>query len=228
MGDLLRYLWAVSLIVWGGWTARAEQPRSVDSLMLAYGMVEVRSLAPEIVVELKYATTDNFVGEVLYTTLRKAYLERGFATRVAKAQQLLSKEKPGYRLIIYDAARPLSVQRRMYSRVAGTPKQIYVAPASRGGRHNYGVAVDLSIVDATGKPLDMGTSFDFFGEEAHLGREAYWVKQGRMAPEVIGNRALLKRIMRSAGMRPYDKEWWHYQELIPMSAVRARYRILDF
>lgn len=228
MSELLRCLLAISLASLSLLSARAEEYRSVDSLMHAYGMVDVQTLAPEIEVDLKYATKDNFTGEVLYTTLRRAYLERGFAARVAKAQRLLSREKPGYRFIIYDAARPLSVQRSMYDKVAGTPLKIYVAPASRGGRHNYGVAVDLSILDAAGKPLDMGTPFDFFGEQAHIGDEERWVRAGKMAREVIANRALLRRIMRSAGMRPYDKEWWHYQELIPMSLVRSRYRILDF
>lgn len=116
----------------------------------------------------------------------------------------------------------------MYQAVAGTPKKIYVAAPERGGRHNYGVAVDLTIVDAAGKPLDMGSPFDHFGEEAHLGDEGALVKKGVFAPEVPTNRALMKRLLGAEGLRPYDKEWWHYQERMSMPEVRKHYRLLDF
>ena len=116
----------------------------------------------------------------------------------------------------------------MYEQVAGTPKRIYVAHPRRGGRHNYGVAVDLTIIDEKGKALDMGSSFDHFGDRAHLGNERALVRSGLYAPEVPQNRALLKRILGQVGLRPYNKEWWHYQERMPMPEVRRRYRLLDF
>ena len=200
----------------------------LDSLMRAYGMVEVTSLAPHIRVQLKYATRDNFIGANMYGTLRKAYLHPNLARALARAQKTLEREKPGYAFLIYDAARPQSVQCRMYQAVAGTPKKIYVAAPERGGRHNFGVAVDLTIVDANGKPLDMGSPFDHFGEEAHLGDEGARVKQGIFSPEVPTNRALMQRILGAEGLRPYDKEWCHYQERMSMSEVRQRYRLLDF
>ena len=164
----------------------------------------------------------------MYGTLRKAYLHPNLAHALARAQKALEREKPGYAFLIYDAARPQSVQRRMYQAVAGTPKKIYIAAPERGGRHNFGVAIDLTIVDATGKPLDMGSPFDHFGEEAHLGDEGARVKQGIFSPEVPTNRALMQRILGAEGLRPYDKEWWHYQERMSMSEVRQRYRLLDF
>ncbi len=204
------------------------QAQDVDKLMHEHGLVDIRSLDKRIRVELKYSTNDNFIGEDMYGALNTCYLEKGFAHRVAKAQAELSKLHPGYALLIYDGARPMSVQRRMYARVDGTPQRIYVAPATRGGRHNYGVAVDLTIVDDKGKPLDMGTPFDHFGPEAHLGQEDSYIKSGRFAPEVKTNRQLLQRVMRTAGMRAYDKEWWHFQELITMTEVRKRYKRLDF
>ena len=209
-------------------TTTSLSARNLDSLMHAYGLVEVTSLAPRIRVELKYATRDNFIGANMYGSLRKAYLHPNLAHALARAQQALEREKPGYAFLIYDAARPQSVQRRMYQAVAGTPKKIYVAAPERGGRHNYGVAVDLTIVDAAGKPLDMGSPFDHFGEEAHLGDEGALVKKGVFAPEVPTNRALMKRLLGAEGLRPYDKEWWHYQERMSMPEVRKRYRLLDF
>lgn len=206
-------------------TASAQR---FDSLMRANGMVDIQQVAPDIRVDLKYATKDNFIGANMYGQLRRAYLHPNLAKALARAQQVLTKERPGYRFLIYDAARPQSVQRRMYQAVAGTPKKIYVAAPERGGRHNYGVAVDLTIVDASGKPLYMGSSFDHFGEEAHLGNEEARVRAGIFNKEVPANRSLMRRLLGAEGLRPYDKEWWHYQEQMPMSEVRKRYQLLAF
>ncbi len=206
-------------------TASAQR---FDSLMRANGMVDIQQVAPDIRVDLKYATKDNFIGANMYGQLRRAYLHPNLAKALARAQQALTKEHPSYRFLIYDAARPQSVQRRMYQAVAGTPKKIYVAAPERGGRHNYGVAVDLTIVDASGKPLDMGSPFDHFGEEAHLGNEEARVRAGIFNKEVPANRSLMRRLLGAEGLRPYDKEWWHYQEQMPMSEVRKRYQLLSF
>ena len=206
-------------------TASAQR---FDSLMRANGMVDIQQVAPDIRVDLKYATKDNFIGANMYGQLRRAYLHPNLAKALARAQQALTKEHPGYRFLIYDAARPQSVQRRMYQAVAGTPKKIYVAAPERGGRHNYGVAVDLTIVDASGKPLDMGSPFDHFGEEAHLGNEEARVRAGIFNKEVPANRSLMRRLLGAEGLRPYDKEWWHYQEQMPMSEIRKRYQLLAF
>ena len=206
-------------------TASAQR---FDSLMRANGMVDIQQVVPDIRVELKYATKDNFIGANMYGQLRRAYLHPNLAKALARAQQALTKERPGYRFLIYDAARPQSVQRRMYQAVAGTPKKIYVAAPKRGGRHNYGVAVDLTIVDTSGKPLDMGSPFDHFGEEAHLGNEEARVRAGIFNKEVPANRSLMRRLLGAEGLRPYDKEWWHYQEQMPMSEVRKRYQLLSF
>ena len=206
-------------------TASAQR---FDSLMRTNGMVDIQQVAPDIRVDLKYATKDNFIGANMYGQLRRAYLHPNLAKALARAQQALTKEHPGYCFLIYDAARPQSVQRRMYLAVAGTPKKIYVAAPERGGRHNYGVAVDLTIVDASGKPLDMGSPFDHFGEEAHLGNEEARVRAGIFNKEVPANRSLMRRLLGAEGLRPYDKEWWHYQEQMPMSEVRKRYQLLSF
>ena len=206
-------------------TASAQR---FDSLMRANGMVDIQQVAPDIRVDLKYATKDNFIGANMYGQLRRAYLHPNLAKALARAQQALTKECPGYRFLIYDAARPQSVQRRMYQAVVGTPKKIYVAAPERGGRHNYGVAVDLTIIDASGKPLDMGSPFDHFGEEAHLGNEEARVRAGIFNKEVPANRSLMRRLLGAEGLRPYDKEWWHYQEQMPMSEVRKRYQLLAF
>ena len=219
--------------------AQAQQP-DFNALMERQGLVNIQRLDSEIGVELKYATEDNFVGENMYGSLTTAYLLPHFAEKVVRAQQILRERHAGYSLLIYDAARPISVQRRMRRAVEGTPLEIYVADGTLGGRHNYGVAVDLTIVDENGKPLDMGASFDHFGEEAWVGNDAdvtlaaykeYVRKQcerGLITAEAAANRTLLLEIMDAVGLRPYVKEWWHFQERISMSATRERYKLLDF
>ena len=99
-----------------------------------------------------------FTGTLLYEDLKEAYLHPDAMKSLKRAQRLLKEQYPGYSLIVYDAARPLSVQQKMWNVVKGTSKYIYVSNPSRGGGlHNYGLAVDISILDDKGTPLPMGT-----------------------------------------------------------------------
>ena len=106
--------------------------------MRAYGLVDIATLSSDILVDLKYSTEDNFVGVDMYGELERAYFVESFARRVVRAQQILQERHPGLTLLIYDAARPISVQRAMRRVVEGTPLQNFVADGTRGGRHNYG------------------------------------------------------------------------------------------
>ena len=235
-----RWLASLMLVLVLGVVSASAQEVNFDKKMKEYGLVDVQTLDKEIAVELKYATEDNFVGENMYRSLTTAYLLPHFARKVVEAQRILRQRHPEYSLLIYDAARPISVQRRMRSIVEGTPLQIYVADGKRGGRHNFGVAVDLTIIDGNGRPLDMGAGFDHFGREAWVGNDndvtlaAYKAyvealcKQGLISAEAAANRTLLLEIMDAVGLRPYVKEWWHFQERISMTATRERYKLLDF
>ncbi len=221
-------------------TLAFAQQADFDAEMRRYGLVDVQTLDKEIGVELKYATQDNFVGENMYGSLTRAYLLPHFAKRVIQAQKILRERHPEYSLLIYDAARPISVQRRMRRVVEGTPYEEYVADGTRGGRHNYGVAVDLTIVDGSGEPLDMGAGFDDFTRKAGVGEDkafslaeykafvAQLHKEGLITREQMFNRNLLLEVMDAVGLRPYVKEWWHYQEKISMSATREKYKLLEF
>lgn len=226
----------------------AQQPSAADfdALMKEYGLVDIHSLEADILVELRYSTEDNFVGRDMYGDLEKAYLLPYFANRVVQAQRILKSRHPEYTLLIYDAARPISVQRAMRRMVEGTPNEAFVADGSRGGRHNYGVAVDLTIADSDGRPLDMGTGFDFFGEEASVKGtpdtddpstrtvdvyRAYitaLARRGAISQQAAENRILLVEVMCEAGLVPYRREWWHFEEVMSMTATRKRYRLLDF
>lgn len=226
--------------------ACTQSPDGFDAKMQEYNLVDIRTLNSDILVELKYSTTDNFVGVDMYGDLETAYLERSFANRVVEAQRILQERHPEYTLLIYDAARPISVQRTMRKIVEGTEFQDFVADGTRGGRHNYGVGVDLTIATLDGKPIDMGAGFDDFTEAASVKGtsdnadpstrtlKVYkdyingLANRGIISHKAAANRILLVEIMHEAGLYPYRREWWHYEEIISMSTVRSKYKLLDF
>lgn len=228
------------------YAARAQQGSDFDSLMRQYGLVDIRTIDNDILVELKYSTADNFVGVDMYGDLERAYFVRDFAAQIVEAQRILKERHPGYTLLIYDAARPISVQRAMRSVVEGTELENFVADGTRGGRHNYGVAVDLTIATLDGTPLDMGTAFDELSvassvkstpdtsEASTRTADVYrrhimdLAARGVISFEAAANRILLVEVMCEAGLVPYRREWWHFEELMSIAATRSKYKLLDF
>lgn len=212
-------------------TASAAFPASAENLekqLEAAGLTDITALAPDIAVSLMYARPENFTGTVLYEDLNKAYLHPRAAKALAAAQKELAELRPGHRLLVKDAARPMSVQRKMFKAVQGSPKANYVAnPAKGGGLHNYGMAVDITIVGPDGKELPMGTPVDHLGPEANINREAAMVKEGTITEEERQNRILLRNVMRHAGFTTIRTEWWHFN-FVSKSVARTRYRLLDF
>lgn len=196
--------------LWMAFTFVGAQSRTehyLDSL----GLVNVGQMDPTLKIDLMYTRADNFTGQVLYDDLTQAYLHPEAAAALLRAQARLKELHSGYTLIIYDAARPMSVQQKMWDVVKGTSQHIYVSnPARGGGLHNYGLAVDVSIADEQGRPLPMGTKVDHLGKEAHIDTEAAMVKQGILTPQAWNNRRLLRRVMTEAGFKPLRSEWWHF------------------
>jgi D-alanyl-D-alanine dipeptidase len=192
------------------------------------GLVDAGALDRSIAVKLVYATADNFVGEVLYGDLDQAWLLPEAAEKLLAAQRWLREKCPDCRLIVYDAARPMSVQRKMRQVAVRSGKTYYVAdPARGGGLHNYGAAVDVSILDSRGEPLPMGTEYDHFGPEANTDREEELVRSGRITEPERQNRLLLRGVMRAAGFRTVTSEWWHFNHCSRAEA-RVRYPLIDF
>ena len=179
--------------------------------MKEQGYVNIKDVDPTIQVSLMYTRPDNFTGRVLYTDLKDAYLHPDAAQALKKCQQRLKQLHPELSLIIYDAARPMSVQQKMWDVVKGTSKNIYVSnPANGGGLHNYGFAVDITICDAKGDSIPMGTKIDYMGRAAHPEFETEMVRKGIITQEAVENRKLLRDVMAAGGFKVLKTEWWHF------------------
>ncbi|MDR0370346.1 MAG: M15 family metallopeptidase [Prevotellaceae bacterium] len=203
------------------------QEKEWDKRLEEMKFVDVQQLDSTIRIYLVYATPHNFMNETVYHGITKAWLHKDAASKLVKAQQLLKNKYPDYSLMVYDAARPFEVQRKMWNLVRGTKNNYYVAnPAKRGGRHNYGMAVDVTVVDGNGYPVDMGTVYDFFGEEAHTNNEKALLDAGKITAEAYRNRQLLRNIMRRAGFTSVSSEWWHFNAC-SRDTARKKYRLIE-
>ena len=181
--------------------------------MQKQGLQEVTAQVPGVLVELKYATSDNFMGKDVYGCLTHAYLQKETVAMLKKAQENLEKAHPGYHLLIYDAARPLSKQWELWNTLTEYPpakRRTYVADPKEHSIHNYGSAIDLTVADEKGNPLEMGTKYDFFGELAYPKEEARFLKAGKLSQKAIDNRLILRKAMTQAGFTAIDYEWWHF------------------
>lgn len=204
------------------------QCSDLNRAMEKAGLVDLTTVNPDILVDLMYGKSDNFTGVRLYDTLTKAYLRPEAAAALDKAQKALSARHPGYRLKVYDASRPMSAQRKMYNAVRGTAKARYVSnPRNGGGLHNYGMAVDITIVDEKGQELPMGTKVDHLGREANVDREAQLVRTGVITAAERANRNLLREVMAAGGFRPLKSEWWHFN-LCSRAYAKSHLKLLDF
>ena len=136
------------------------------------GYVNIRQEDPTIHVSLMYSRADNFCGVVLYDDLKEAFLHPEAMAALKKAQAYLQQLRPDLSLKVYDAARPMSIQQKMWDKVKHTRKAIYVSnPDHGGGMHNYGMAVDITLCTLKGDTLDMGTKIDYMGKAAHIDHE---------------------------------------------------------
>ena len=199
----------------------------VEQKFIAAGLVDVNRIDRSIRVDLVNANPDkNVFRENFYGGLTRAYLRRPVAIKLAKAQAILSSKDPGLSLLILDAARPRSVSQQMNDKLKGTKFERFVANPAKGSMHNYGIAVDITIVDRNGKELDMGFS------PFRKGRLAlYWalvkrklgVKPNRVQ---MNHRRLLADTMQRAGFLPLRHEWWHFNGMAKSDA-RRRYAIIE-
>lgn len=210
----------------GLWAVAQRSGKTAESLE-KQGLVDVRKLDKSIFVSLMYARADNFTGSVLYGDLREAYLHPQAAEALVKAQRRLKALRPDLSLKVYDAARPMTIQQRMWDKVKNTPKDFYVSnPAHGGGLHNYGLAVDITLCDLRGDSLPMGTRVDAMTPLSHIDREAELVAARRISRQAQLNRELLRSVMQFAGFRPLRTEWWHFN-FRTRAQAKKYYRVIE-
>lgn len=171
---------------------------TVVSAQVDTTIVYLGSIDSTIVMDVKYATTNNFVGKVLYPT-DKVYMRKIVAEKLSEANRYL-RENYNLAIKIFDGYRPLSVQKLMWEIL---PDPRYVADPSKGSRHNRGAAVDITLIDENGNEIEMGTPYDDFTEKAHYDYE-------ELSDDVKANRKLLRDVMIKFGFEPLETEWWHF------------------
>jgi zinc D-Ala-D-Ala dipeptidase len=160
-------------------------------------LVDILSVNPTIVLDIRYATENNFTHHKLYPVV-KCMLRREPAESLSAVQKELKIR--GLGLKVFDGYRPLSIQKKLWEAV---PDDRYVANPAKGSRHNRGAAVDLTIVDSLGHELEMPTPFDSFSDKAHC-------DYMKLPKKVLKNRALLERVMERHGFLRMSSEWWHF------------------
>lgn len=152
-------------------------------------------------VDLKYAGSDNFTGQTIYS-FSQPWLRYGTVVRLTRAAELLAQE--GFALLLWDAFRPVSAQFRLWE---ACPDPNYVANPIRGhSAHSRGNTVDVTLVTLAGEPVTMPTGFDDFSPAADR-------NYTDVSPEAAAHARLLEQIMEQCGFRPYAREWWHYSDI---------------
>jgi D-alanyl-D-alanine dipeptidase len=161
-------------------------------------LVNMAELSTEFEYEIRYATENNFIGEVLYDCA-VCLLQPDVTDAVLQANQYFCEL--GYKIKFYDCYRPLDVQKKMWSKV---PRPTYVAnPYGKGSIHNRAAAVDITLVTLEGCYVDMGSDYDFFGRESHIDNYNF-------SQEILNNRKILREGMQKFDFQTVRTEWWHY------------------
>jgi len=162
-----------------------------------YDLVDVKKLDSTIVLDIRYATENNFTGKKIYDEAR-FFLRKEAALKILEVQKEL--QRYGLSLKVFDGYRPLSVQKKFWEIM---PDERYVADPKKGSRHNRGMAVDLTLVDKEGKEIPMPTPYDDFTEKAS--RDYF-----DLPSQILINRKFLEDIMVKYGFSGFPTEWWHF------------------
>lgn len=158
----------------------------------------LKSIDSTIVQDVRYATTNNFTGKILYPSA-KVFIRKVVGEKLAEANEFLKLHR-NFRIKIFDGFRPLFVQKIMWEIV---PDERYVANPAKGSRHNRGAAIDITLIDDKGNELDMGTPYDDFTERASFAATD-------ITEDAKANRKLLRETMMKFSFLPMETEWWHF------------------
>ncbi|PWF42056.1 M15 family metallopeptidase [Massilia glaciei] len=163
-----------------------------------------------IEVDLRYASSNNFVGRDLYSPFDCAWLHREAAAALEKVVAWLAAHHPGHTALVLDALRPQRVQQQLWDALKGTELEMYLAHPERGSIHSFGMALDITLLGADGRELDMGTAFDDMSELAHPALEPELLARGALTVAQVANRQVLREAMTQAGFTGLNSEWWHF------------------
>jgi D-alanyl-D-alanine dipeptidase len=160
-------------------------------------LVELNTVIPDVLLDIRYATTNNFTGKVVYPSAR-CFLAEPAAMALGKVQADLRQQ--GYRLVVFDGYRPLHVQ-KIFWKILPDPR--YVGDPAKGSKHNRGYAVDVTLADLQGRAVEMPTEFDDFSEKAAT-------NYPHVTPAATRHRQALHQTMARHGFTPFVSEWWHF------------------
>jgi len=197
-------------------------PMKFAAAQAAIPLVDIKSVDPTILVELRYAGRNNLTGHPLYPLGTRALVRPEVASRLSKAKTFLRHYQ--YRLKIWDAYRPVAVQVKLWQAVHNND---YVAnpETGAGSLHSWGLAVDATLVDAWNRPVRMPTDFDDFTPAA------MWHYAGPDF-EIRSHVHLLQIAMRNAGFYGLPTEWWHFtianwQEYLPPEKAKQAAQVYE-
>lgn len=174
------------------------------------GLVRIHDIDPTFILDLKYATTDNFTETKLYP-YSLALLQKSTCVKLAKVNQKFRREF-GYTIKIWDPYRPFHVQKLLYERASN---KLYVADPNKGSGHNRGAAIDMTLVKMNGEELKMPSEFDHFSILAH---RDYSGPDSTIKKNIV----LFSKVMQEGGFIPFSGEWWHFED-----KDRLKYDFLD-
>lgn len=216
------------LLVVATCTACVEEKSTIEKHLESIGLQNVAEEIPGMEVQMVYATPYNFMGRVLYEGLDEAYLVPEAMEKLKKANDYLRKQRMDLHLVVYDAARPRSIQEQMWRVVEGTDLEDFVANPHKngGGPHNFGIAVDVTLVDCAGHPLPMGSEYDYFGDRSRVDLEPQLIESGEITRRELLNRQLLREVMTQAGWIVEPSEWWHFNAM-PLTEATQKLQVIE-
>jgi len=185
---------------------------TLEQRLIDAGLVNVQDIIPDVLIDVRYSTTNNFMEQDVYGNLNRIYLQLSVAEDLKKSQAKLKSIDSSLTLLLYDGVRPRSVQQIMWD-ILDMPineKTKFVSNPKNGSVHNYGAAIDLTIADTNGVILDMGAGYDDIRKIAYPRYETAYLDSALLDSIHIQNRKLLRQVMRSGGFWGIQTEWWHF------------------
>lgn len=203
------------------------EAKAIETKFVQASLVKLSDVDSSIKVNLVNSNPENnFFKMNFYGNFNECYLQKKIIYKLKKAQTFLKQKNSNLSLLLMDCARPRSVSWQMYNKLKGTPFERYVANPTTGSMHNYGSAVDITLIDSAGIHLDMGMN-PFYKNRFEL---FYAVAKNKLSPtlskEQSKNRLLLKSIMEKAGFKSIKLEWWHFNGF-SKKIIRREFKIIE-